>query len=164
MPNKTARLPVNIRGGARPNRCIFMCGEITFAEDLMDAVEEDEETPMIMDTVMAMAGAVTDPTPMLVSPTFSDGERFQSRQAAKTNHIDTTRNVEAVARLLASTARTLPALNPTSEWIGGEWTGAFPINTSVERFHPSVVEKGVHVLDFFAGITCAGLRILWPPV
>ena len=60
----------------------------------------------------------------------------------------------------ASQARALPLLNPTSEWIGGEWAGAFPINTSVERFHPSVVENGVHVLDLFAGITCAGLRIV----
>ena len=137
-----------------------MFGEVTCADDLMDAVQGNEGIPMVIDTIVGMAGAVTDPAPMLISPTYSDAKRFQSRQAAKTKQIDTTRNAEAVARLLASTSRNLPILNPTSEWIGGEWAGAFPINTSVERFHPSVVEKGVRVLDLFAGITCAGLRIV----
>ena len=57
-------------------------------------------------------------------------------------------------------AKTRPPLHPTSEWTGGEWEGAFPINTGVERFHPSVIQDGAHVLDLFAGITCAGLRLV----
>ena len=160
MPQKEARMDVNIRGPVRESIHLYMCGEITCADDLLDAVEGDEETPVVIDTVIAMAGGVIDSTPMLVSPTYSDANLFQSKQATKTKLIDTARNAEAIARIQASKTRSLPAIQPTSEWIGGEWAGAFPINTGVERFHPSVVENGVHVLDLFAGITCAGLRIV----
>ena len=110
-------------------------------------------------SVIAMAGAVTAPAPMLNSPTFSDADKFQSPQATMTRQLDTTRNAEAAARLHASSAKARPPLHPTSEWTGGDWEGAFPINTRVERFHPSVVQHGVHVLDLFAGITCAGFLL-----
>ena len=93
-----------------------------------------------------MAGVVTDPAPMLISPTFLDAERYQSLQATMTKQLDTTKNVEAAARLHASSRRARPTLNPTSEWTGGNWEGAIPIDTRVERFHPSVVQDGVHVL------------------
>ena len=110
--------------------------------------------------VIAMAGAAIAPAPMLISPTFSDAEKFQSPQATMTRQLDTTRNEEAAARLHASSRKARPPLHPTSEWTVGDWEGAFPINTRVERFHPSVIQNGVHVLDLFAGITCAGLRVV----
>ena len=77
-----------------------------------------------------------------------------------TKQLDTTRNAEAVARLHASSRKARPVLNPSSEWTGGDWEGAIPIVTRVERFHPDVVTNGVHVLDLFAGITCSGLRVV----
>ena len=169
MPTTTARLPIKIRVGLRESRYQFMWGEITCPDDLLHAVEGDEEEPMVIDasptavdgnSVIAMAGAVTDPAPMLISPTFSDATKFQSLQATMTREIDTRRNAEAAARLHATYAKTRPPLNPTSEWTGGAWEGAFPINTRVERFHPSVIQNGVHVLDLFAGITCASLRMV----
>ena len=121
LPHKTAALPVNTRGGVRQHKRLFMFGEITCAEDLLDAVQGDEEAILPVATVMAMAGVVTDPAPMLVSPTLSDDARFQSSQATKTRQIDTARNAEAVARLLASKTRKLPTQYPTSEWIGNDW-------------------------------------------
>ena len=142
-----------------------MWGEITCADDLLQAMEGDEEGLVVIDetptadnelTVIAMAGAVTVPVPMLISPTFSDADKFQSPQATMTKQPDTTRNAQAATRLHALSAKARPPLHPTSEWTSGDWEGTFPINTRVERFHPSVVQNGVHVL----GITCAGLRVV----
>ena len=162
MPSKVARLPINIRGEPREPRYLFMFGEVMSAEDLLDAIEGDEEEPMVVDPipVIAMAGAVNAPAPTLRSPTYSDDLAFQSPQATATREKNMIRNQEAAARLHAAYARARPAINPTSEWTGGEWEGASPINTGVERFHPDVIQNGVHVLDLFAGITCAGLRIV----
>ena len=110
MPTATARLPINLRGAPRERRYVFMSGEITCADDLLHAVEGDEDEPMVIDPIplvdtdlpmIAMAGAATDPAPMLVSPTFSDAERYQSQLASVTRQRDTTRNVEAAARLHA---------------------------------------------------------------
>ena len=152
---------MNMRAGPRQKRASYMFGEITCAEDLLDAVEGEEDTPLVVNTVIAMAGlAVTVPAPMLVSPTFSDAEMFQSAQATQTQRADRVRNQEAAARLHRSNEIARPADRVPPPWRGGEWSGAYPINTGVERFHPSVVKDGVHVLDLFAGITCAGLRIV----
>ena len=76
MPSRTARIGVNIRGPVRASIHLYMCDEITCAEDLLDAVEGDEETPVTINTVIAMAGAVNDLTPMLVSPTYSHAHLF----------------------------------------------------------------------------------------
>ena len=168
MPTKIARLPLNIRGGQRERRHVFMWGEVNNAEDLLEAVEGEEEEPevddaieMVVDTpIIAMAGAVTAPAPMLVSPTFSDDVVYQSPQATVTRQLDTTRNAEATARLHAAFTRDRRPINPSSQWSGGEWEGAYPIETGIERFDPNVVDDGVHVLDLFAGITCAGLRVV----
>ena len=100
MPTTTARLPIKIRGGLRESRYQFMWGEITCPDDLLHAVEGDEEEPMVIDasptavdgnSVIAMAGAVTVPAPMLNSPIFSDANKFQSLQATMTREIDTRR-------------------------------------------------------------------------
>ena len=145
-----------------------MSGESKCADDLLHVVEGDEDEPTVIDAlppvdsdlpIIAMAGAATDPAPMLISPTFSDAERYQSQRATMTKQLDTTRNAEAAARLHASSRKARPVLNPSSEWTGGNWEGAIPIDSRVERFHPSVVTDGVHVLDLFAGIACAGLRV-----
>ena len=169
MPTSTARLQIKLRGGPRESRYIFMSGEIECADDLLHSVEGDEDEPMVIDAVppvdsdlpiIAMAGAAIDPAPMLISPTFFDAERYQTQRATMTKQLDTTRNAEAAARLHASSRKARPVLNPSSEWTGGDWEGAIPIDTRVERFHPSVVTDGVHVLDLFAGITCAGLRVV----
>ena len=167
MPVATARLPINLRGAPRERRYVFMSGEITCADDLLHAVEGDEDEPMVIDPILdtdfnmiAMAGAATDPAPMLISPTFSDAERYQSQRATMTRQLDTTRNAEAAARLHASSRKARPVLNPSSQWTGGDWEGAIPIDTRVDRFHPDVVTNGVHVLDLFAGITCSGLRVV----
>ena len=161
VPHKTARLPMNLRAGPRQQRATFMCGEITCAKDPLDAVEGDEDNPQDADTVIAMAGyAETAPAPMLVSPTFSDADMFQSAQATRTQREDRVRNQEDAARLHATCARVRPTARQPQPWRGGEWSGAYPINTGVERFHPSVVNEGVHVLDLFSGITCGGLRVV----
>ena len=73
MPTTTARLPIRIRGGLRESRYQFMWGEITCSDDLLHAVEGDEEEPMVIDgpptavddiLVIAMAGVVTVPAPI----------------------------------------------------------------------------------------------------
>ena len=67
----------------------FMCGEITCAEDLLDSVEGDGDTPIVINTVIAMTGqAATVPAPMLMSP-----------QTKTTKQDDMTRNAKAVERL-----------------------------------------------------------------
>ena len=77
-----------------------------------------------------------------------------------TQQVERSRNQEATARLHASFARARPRSRLQPPWAGGEWAGVYPINTGVERSHPSVVKEGVHVLDLFSGITCAGLRVV----
>ena len=93
MPTSTARLPIRLRGGPRENRYIFMSGEVESVDDLLHLVEGDEDEPMVIDApppvdsdipIIAMAGAETDPAPMLISPTFSDAERYQSQRATMT--------------------------------------------------------------------------------
>ena len=145
IPTKVARLPINIRGGPREPRYMFMFGEVMSAEDLLDAVEGDEEEPMVVDPipVIAMAGAVSAPAPTLRSPTYFDDLAFQSPQATATREKDMIRNEEAAARLHAAYARARPAINPTSEWTGGEWKGASPINMAIRTSQPSGATTGV---------------------
>ena len=128
MPKTTASLPIKIRGGIRESRYKFMWGEVTDAEDLLQSLE-GEEIPEVIDeppsmasgsSVIAMAGAETDPAPMLVSPTFADAHKFQSAQATITKQSDTTRNAVAAARLHASSRKARAVLNPSLIWPGGD--------------------------------------------
>ena len=71
--------PSVIDSGVGGIQHFFMCGEITCAEDLLDSVEGDEDTPIVIDTVIAMTGqAATVPAPMLMSPTFLHEMQRQS--------------------------------------------------------------------------------------
>ena len=52
----------------------------------------------------------------------------------------------------------MPVLEPRTKWIGDEYNGAHPICTLESHLRSEDIEKGLHVLNMFSGITCGGLR------
>ena len=70
------------------------------------------------------------------------------------------RRAGASTRLAAAYKAGLPVLDPRTKWIGDEFRGASPIYTGVKHFQKADLERGLHVLDLFGGITCGGLRTI----
>lgn len=89
MPTRIARLPANCRGGIHPQRHFYVCGEVTKAVNLVDAVMGDEEEAAVdIPKITAMAGHVVNVlAPMLPLSTIHSCRHF-SYQATKIRHID----------------------------------------------------------------------------
>ena len=59
---------------------------------------------------------------------------------------------------MKTTNKCIPVLEPRTRWIGDAFNGAVPVDTLEKHLYASVIEKGLHVLDMFSGITCGDLR------
>ena len=82
----------------------FMCVEITCTEDLLDSVEGDEDTLIVIDTVIAMTGqAATVPAPMLMSPTFLHEMQRRDHFCGKTYWLPTQNTTQRKLLLLILT-------------------------------------------------------------
>ena len=71
---------------------------------------------------------------------------------------DRLRRENAAARLAYVTPLSLPPLLPSSQWLGGEVLGAFPLNTSTVQLSQKSCKEGLHVMELFAGVGLGVLR------
>ena len=146
VPCQEARLPVKMRGSKRDRRQ-YTIQVINCTSDLQYAIlgnEHDDDNfdsdegkiPITKNYTQVMT---LDTNITLISNVFVD---------------------RAATRLEKSYRETIPVLLPQSKWLGGEFNGALPIDTSVMRLAEMDIQKGLHVLDLFSGITCSGLRTM----
>ena len=68
------------------------------------------------------------------------------------------RRDNAAVKLAAASPLTLPALLPSSQWLGDPVYGAVPINTSVRQLSPQSLRDGLHVVELFGGVGLGVLR------
>ena len=158
MPVQIARLPATCRAKSfRERRHLYMLSLISSGEDLQDSMLGDESKEENFSQVNFMeTDTVINTVPIKLPNIFAfatlpSDSPLTSRTAFNRRH-------EAGARLDAVNKIDVPLTPPWTKWIGGANHGAVPISTSIATLDQTAKQKGLHVLDLFAGISCGGLR------
>ena len=81
------------------------------------------------------------------------------RVKKEVRNTDLARRDNAAAWSAAASRLALPALLPTSEWLGDAIYGAIPINTSIRQLSLRAQRDGLHVLELFGGVGPGVLRV-----
>lgn len=151
VTTRIGRLLARCRGTNRGRRHNYMTAIVSEATDLFEALLWDEEAE---NEVIDMVNVVeTDLAPMnSIKPIIP-----------ALTHSFAHRRREAVARLEAALEQSIPVQEPRTKWIGGANHGAIPLSTHVCAFEKESIERSMHVLDLFVGITCGGLGTVIEP-
>lgn len=153
IPHRMVYLPVKCRGSHWERYNTYTVQVIT-SSDMQDALlggendddnfdsDETRETcknaPFINNYIAHVYVSIDHNTPLI-----------------KAKCVD--RKIDARARLELSYQKDIPTLDPRTKWIGGNFNGAMPIDSSISRFNKDHMKNGLHMLHMFSGITCGGL-------
>ena len=160
MPTTLGRLPAKCRGHQKIDG-IYTFQVVASGGDLWDALLGDEPLGEDFEHGVNMGNSGEFHTTMLAAhERKSSLLRPPVKQHPKTGLLAVDRRARAVTRVAAAYKANLPVLDPRTKRIGDNFRGASPIYTGVKHFQKADLERGLHVLDMFGGITCGGLRAI----
>ena len=155
VPHQMSFLPVKCRGTMSDRRNTYSIKVINSASEMHDALLGDENLEDNFDLDETRM-TCKDASYINKDIVHAYASISHNKLLTKAKLVD--RKIDARARLEVSYRKGIPVLNPRTKWVGGEFSGAKPVDTSISKFSQDSIHAGLHVLDLFSGITCGGLR------